>query len=182
MYKVDTSHTFETQRLKMRFLSEDDAGAIFDNLANDREVLRYFIMPYAEDREAYSVKRITDSSVDSNRYTFAICLKDTEDVIGLILQVSAPSEMSNCCEIGYAIGRKYWNKGYVTEALSGMLKFLFSLGIHRVYACHFPENKASCRVMEKCGMVCEGTHHGEVYLNGKYHDMEYHYILNNPER
>ena len=54
--------------------------------------------------------------------------------------------------IGYMIGKKWWGRGYVTEAVKTLCPLLWSrLGPYDIYAEHFFDNPASGRVLEKCG-------------------------------
>jgi ribosomal-protein-alanine N-acetyltransferase len=56
------------------------------------------------------------------------------------------------------MGYDYWNKGLMTETLRCVLEYLFNqVGMNRVEAIYEPENPASGRVMQKCGMQYEGT-------------------------
>jgi [ribosomal protein S5]-alanine N-acetyltransferase len=58
---------------------------------------------------------------------------------------------------GYIIARPHWGHGYATEATRAMLELARSRGYPRVEAgCH-PENLASIRVLEKCGLRHETT-------------------------
>jgi ribosomal-protein-alanine N-acetyltransferase len=60
-------------------------------------------------------------------------------------------------EIGYVLGRKFWNRGIMPDALKGIIQILFrDKAIERVWATHHVENVASGRVMAKAGMQCEG--------------------------
>ena len=93
----------------------------------------------------------------TRKYILAIVLKESGEVIGNILQCNGTNRYMNTVEVGYAIGKKYWNKGYMSEALKAMIDLLFESGVHKVNACHIPENIASGRVMEKCGMKYEGS-------------------------
>lgn len=55
--------------------------------------------------------------------------------------------------IWYVLGEQWWNKGYMTEALEAVIAYLiFVIGFDSVIIEHFTENKASGRVMEKCGL------------------------------
>ena len=40
-------------------------------------------------------------------------------------------------------------------------------------------NIASNRVMEKCGMIYEGTRKDDLYYHDRYWDVMYYYLLNN---
>ena len=51
---------------------------------------------------------------------------------------------------------KYWNQGYTTEIVKGILEFAQKeLGIKEFVAWHAIENPASGAVMKKCGFVYE---------------------------
>ena len=64
-------------------------------------------------------------------------------------------------EPGYCIGRKWWNKGFTTEALRAVVAYWFTRTDSRWLACgHAASNPASGRVMEKAGFV---YHHNTVY-------------------
>ena len=55
-------------------------------------------------------------------------------------------------EVGYWIGKPFWNQGYCTEALREMIDYCFnSKGFLTLWADHFVDNPASGKVMEKCG-------------------------------
>ena len=65
-------------------------------------------------------------------------------------------------ELGYRLGRRYWGRGFRTEGGAACLRVGFDvLGLERVVAVTMPGNAASRRVMEKLGMVYEGT--GDYY-------------------
>lgn len=55
-------------------------------------------------------------------------------------------------ELGYWIGRPYWNQGFATEANVDILQFAFAKRkLRRVIALPLEYNGASCRVLEKLG-------------------------------
>jgi RimJ/RimL family protein N-acetyltransferase len=56
-------------------------------------------------------------------------------------------------EVGFLLGRPYWGKGYATEAASASLRFGFVQNhLDHIIALVHPENIASQRVIEKCGL------------------------------
>ena len=60
-------------------------------------------------------------------------------------------------EVGYALARPYWGKGYMTETLRAVIVWAFTQpDIFRVQAFCDVENLGSARVMEKAGMMREG--------------------------
>ncbi len=168
----------ETERLILRFMRVEDTHDIFVNINHDQDVLEYFIDKYREKEEEMTLNKTINYCLENERYLFAIELKETHEVIGMILQCSASNQIFNFSEVGYAIGKKHWNKGYVSEALKAMIDFLFSLGVHKVIASHLIGNNASKRVMEKNHMIFEGIRKEEIYYHNKYHDVAYYYLIN----
>ena len=60
-------------------------------------------------------------------------------------------------EVGYWIGRPYWNQGYCTEALYAMIGYCFNVKrFQTLWADYFIDNPASGRVMDKCGFTDTG--------------------------
>ena len=176
--EFDPNITIETERLFLRFMSVNDTHAIFVNINNDKEVLQYFIDKYLEDEKEMTLDRTVKFCLDNQRYMFAIELKETHEVIGMILQCSTPDRYFNSSEIGYAIGKKYWNNGYATEAMRAMIDFVFSLGVNKIIASHIIDNRASKRVIEKCGLIYEGRRIEDIFYHEQYHDVDYYYLLN----
>lgn len=60
-------------------------------------------------------------------------------------------------ELGNALSRACWNRGYMTEAVKAVIGFGFEkMGLVRIEARCNPDNIGSSRVMEKEGMTFEG--------------------------
>jgi [ribosomal protein S5]-alanine N-acetyltransferase len=75
-------------------------------------------------------------------------------------------------EVGYWVGETCWGRGIATEALTLMTAHLFDrLNLLRVYALPFAENRASARVLEKAGYVCEGRLRAACVKDGAVRDQ-----------
>lgn len=60
--------------------------------------------------------------------------------------------------IGYSVLSRFWNRGYATEAVRGLIPVLFAVpSIRRILATTNPDLPASIRVLEKAGFVRSGT-------------------------
>lgn len=93
----------------------------------------------------------------ANYYQWMIELKELGEVIGSISGVDMKESIASV-EIGYCIGRAWWHRGLMTEALGAVIDyFLDQVGANRVEARHDPNNPNSGGVMRKCGMQYEGT-------------------------
>ena len=120
----------ETERLILDRLREEDKRDYFENISHDRKVLETFICRYAETMEEFDF-----SSYPQRADIFAVRLKETGRLIGIILYFD---EKDGACEIGYGIGSRYWNRGYVTEAARRFIRYCFEeRGLKRVYASFF---------------------------------------------
>ena len=162
----------ETKRLILDPIRETDRDDYFHNISHNKKVLKTFICRYAETPEEVDL-----SAYAANPAMFAIRLKDTGRLIGVILYFD---EKDGACEIGYGIGSDYWNRGYGTEAVKRFLEYLFEeKGFFAVSASFFPENGASRRVMEKCGMKFSRVSEKELTYLGKKRDLIYYVIRRN---
>lgn len=156
----------ETERLIIDYLKETDKEDYFRNISNNKKVLETFVCQYAESLEDFDFSKYL-----GREDLFAIRLKDTRRLIGIILYFDEPVG----CEIGYGIGPDYWNKGYATEAVQAFLKFLAEeKGVKKVYASYFTGNDASARVMQKCGMKYSHFSEKEFEYLGEERDLTYY--------
>lgn len=106
----------------------------------------------------------------------AIREKRNDNLIGVFVECDVNQEIQSL-EIGYGLGSKHWGNGYMTEVVKAMLAYYFKHTAFRtVYASFFPENTASKRVMEKCGMTYSHTVEKEFTYLGKERDLVYYKI------
>ncbi|MBU1020532.1 MAG: GNAT family N-acetyltransferase, partial [Firmicutes bacterium] len=94
----------------------------------------------------------------SNENEFYMVHKDTNHVIGAIFIVEDELryQVNSVC-LAYYLSEKYIQQGYMTEALTSMIEYLFETGIDIISARTFKENKASSALLRKLGFVHEGT-------------------------
>ena len=150
----------ETDRLLLRAVVLEDAPAMFRNWTGDDEVTKYLTWPTHASVEVTEgfVRYLLDAYNDPKNYSWGIVLKDeSPEPVGMISVVSMNEEVDSV-QIGYCLGRKFWGRGIMTEALGAVIDFAFNvLGAQRVEARHDVNNPASGAVMRKCGMIYEGT-------------------------
>lgn len=81
----------------------------------------------------------------------------------------------NTCEIGYWLAEPYWSKGITTRAVELLVEYAFNvLKKERVHTGVFEYNKASMRVLEKCGFVKEAVFKKALTKDGKlYNEVRY---------
>lgn len=168
----------ETKRLILRPFALTDAPDV-QCLAGDRAIADTTLnMPHPyEDgmAEAWigSHQAIFD---DGKGVHFAITLRSDGALVGAISLMGMVK--GHQAEMGYWIGKPYWNQGYCTEAGRAVVSYAFSeLGLARVHAGHLTRNPASGRVMQKIGMQHEGCRRQHVQKWGKFEDLDLYGIL-----
>ena len=149
----------ETERLRLRRFCVEDAQSMFLNWASDKEVTKFLTWPAHGSVEVS--RQVLESWVkaydDPGNYQWAIEWKEIGEPIGSIAAVKIDDE-TRAATIGYCIGRSFWGRGIVAEALRALIAFFFEqVGMNCVNACHDPRNPNSGKVMRKCGMTYEGT-------------------------
>lgn len=151
----------ETDRLILRRFTMEDTNAMYNNWASDSEVTKYLTWPYHETvKVSHTVLTDwTNQYCKDDYYQWAIILKENGDEpIGSIAVVDK-NDAIEMVHIGYCIGKRWWNQGITSEALSILIKFFFEeVGMNRIESRHDPRNLNSGKVMMKCGLRYEGTH------------------------
>jgi len=152
----------ETERLFFRKLTTDDLPWLIE-MRTPEPVRRYLGGKKMQNPESLA-KRLQFYIDCYDKFGFGNCamgLKATGELVG----TSGIQPLDNTAEIevGYTLSEPFWRKGYGYECAYGWLKFGFeSCGLDRIVAVSYPENTASWRIMEKCGMRYEKTeaHYG----------------------
>ncbi len=170
----------ETDRLILRQFASTDAVAMYRNWACEPEVTKFLTWQTYESAEV--AKTVLSDWVESyakeDFYQWAIVLKENGDEpIGSISIVHIDERIS-AMEIGYCIGKSWWHRGIMTEALKAVIDLLFDeVGVNRIAGRCDANNPNSGKVMEKCGMTYEGTLRSAGWDNQGVCDMSCYSIL-----
>ena len=157
----------ETERLILRKAVKTDVHDILE-YSSDEEAIRYLDWVGAN-----SAEEVLDWIVNyhwSNPGIWVIELKENHKCIGDIdIKIRPEHEKA---EFGYMLNRSYWNNGYMTEALMRLIRLAFiDLDLNRVESLHYTGNEKSGRVMEKVGMVYEGTSEQSLKIKDVFRDI-----------
>ena len=171
--------TLETERLNIRLFSNQDVQDLYE-YCSDEQVTRY--LPFETyNNIADAIDRI-NFCIESYKniqgpILWAIEYKENGKLIGSIDFVRWNEENKEA-EIGYALNRKYWNKGIMTEALKTVIKFGFEkMDLNRIEMHCDERNMGSARVMEKNGLKYEGTLRQKKWQKGEYMSLKCYSIL-----
>lgn len=148
----------ETERLILRKWTEADAGSLFE-YAKDPEVGPIAGWPpHKSKEESLNVIR----NVFNGAECYAICEKGSGKAIGAIeLKLNGHTDMTNRddeCELGYWIGKPFWGKGYMPEAVREIIRHGFDdIGMTTIWCGYYEGNHKSKRVQEKVGFIYHHT-------------------------
>ena len=175
--------TLETKRLILRRFVKSDLEPMFYNVWNNYDVWKWSLYePMNSIDDVLTLNKIfTDKWFEKheqhNFYNWAIELKSLGEVIGRFRGIN-PDDRIGQIELAYELGQNWWGQGIMTEAVNAALAFFFNeIGFNRVYAAHAVENPGSGRVMQKCGMVYEGTMRQSQRINLGLVDTVHYAIL-----
>jgi len=111
------------------------------------------------------------------QYVFCLERRDSNQFIGIVGLNLRESKFSSA-EPWFKIRPVFWNQGFATEVLIKILEFGFDhLHLHRIEAGCATGNLASVRVMEKAGMIREGTKRKILPIRGEWYDAHGYSIL-----
>lgn len=168
-----------TDRLTMREFSPEDLANLLP-FAEYPDQIKYMAFSLKDKDECFSfLNYAVSESLAKKRLEYHLAVENAADKTflgsaALMIEKDNPSS----AELGYWFNQKYWGRGYASEASSELIRFGFQeLTLHRIWAkCH-SENKASAKVMEKCGMQYEGTIREHIWLRDHYRTSLLYSIL-----
>lgn len=167
----------ETERLVLRKLKIEDADAMYIYASND-DVTKYVLWDsHTSPEQTKQFLQFMIDKYEQENYAWAVTLKDSDEFIGTIDYVMLDHN-EHIGEIGYALSHLYWGKGYMSEAAKAILHYGFTeLHLERIQARCFAENIGSERVMQKAGMVYEGTMRKSKLAKGTYYDLKLYSMI-----
>ena len=127
--------------------------------AGDRDVsstLTSVPYPYENGMAEEWIRFCYDSFEKGKGVHFALALITDKSFIGTI-SLEKLDRKHEKGELGYWLGKSYWNRGYATEAARTVVAYGFEvLKLNRIYSSYYTRNPASGRVLAKIGMRIEG--------------------------
>lgn len=169
----------QTDRLTLRDHREEDLPE-HHRLLSDPEVMRYLPELFCRSREesARNLREAMEEIGREGRTRWFLRIEDrtTGEQIGEMgYTVTKVTPEGSWGHIGYFLRRRFWGKGYASEALEELLRFAFEEGgACRMTTGCLVENAGSERVMQKCGFQKERTiERGEFHEGSWKERVEY---------
>ncbi|GGP15216.1 GNAT family N-acetyltransferase [Oceanobacillus neutriphilus] len=175
--------TIDCGEIILREFLTEDAEAIYQ-LTSQPEV--YEFLPDWRSTKEQRAEWLKNYEIPDNKKFIEASPEITNEFLKLGMILKETNEFIGFCntgikeglnepnrEIAYAVSKRYRNRGYTTQAVQGLIRYLFeNTNVKHVNAVILPQNTASNKVIKKCGFAfCE-----EIELEGQLH---YRYILKN---
>lgn len=170
--------TLVTERLALRWLTPADAPALLA-VFGDPEVCRYWSRPPLRDLAAAEAlqREIADLFAARALFQWGVAERETGSVVGTATLASLSPEHGRA-EVGYALARRVWGRGYAVEALAALVAFAFdTLGLRRLEADVEPRNVRSVRVLERLQFRREGLQRERYVMAGEVQDAALYGLL-----
>lgn len=145
----------ETNRLILRSWKPEDYEPFFQ-LNSDPEVMEFFPKPLSRE-ESDQLANKASGLIKKNGWGFWACeLKESSEFIGFV-GLNRPDydlPFGSCVEIGWRVAKKFWKKGYATEAAVAAMIYAFDvLELDEVVSFAVKNNDKSTSVMKRLGMI-----------------------------
>jgi [ribosomal protein S5]-alanine N-acetyltransferase len=172
----------ETPRLLLRSLRDDDLETILE-YRNDPQVYRYqgWKVPFTVEDGLEFFAGMQTVTPGTPGVWLQLAIQPRASGKGMIGDVAFHITGSNPRQayIGYSLARSAWGQGFASEAIRGLLDYLFcDLDLHRVLADCAVENLASMRLLERLGFRREAHYVENYWMESEARwGSEYQYAL-----
>jgi [ribosomal protein S5]-alanine N-acetyltransferase len=168
----------ETERLILREILPTDVDDFFE-MDSDPDVHIYVGNEPLQTKEqaAAAIQFIRQQYIDNGIGRWAVIDKKTNAFLGwagLKLITEPINNHNNFLDLGYRFIKKYWRKGFASEAAAASLKYAFNeLRANVVYAHAHSENLASNKILTRTGLILTGSFvHHDILCNWYKIDKE----------
>ena len=159
---------FETERLLIRPYTMDDLDLFFC-LNGNEDVMRYIRPAQTLEQTKVFLQKIIDAYTERpGTGRWAMFSKTDQQFAGSFAII--PIDNLTQLQVGYALTKENWGKGYASESVKGGLQYAFHhLQLSEIAAITYPENVPSQKVLLKNGFIFDKTFFEE--------DKELHFYM-----
>ena len=152
----------ETERLFLREMTMDDFDALYAVLS-DAEIMQHYPYSFDEERVRSWIERNMDRYKNDGFGLWAVCLKDTGEMIGDCGLTLQNIDGTMLPEIGYHIRKDQQRKGYAKEAAAAVRDWAFqNTEYPALYSYCKYTNVGSFKTAESIGMHFEKEYEDEA--------------------
>lgn len=172
--------TIETERLHLKPIERTDASALFD-YRSDAVTNKFqgWIPKKIEDAYEYINKTTSEFDVVDSWFQLVIIDKNSNQIIGDIGVHFLDADKKQV-ELGITVAKIQQREGFATEALKGIITYLFdTFNKRRITASIDPDNKNSIKLFERLGFRKEAHFKESLLINEVWKDDVIFAILKN---
>ena len=163
----------ESDRIYLRQLDLNDNLTAYLSWVNDKEATT-FMEIRNKHFSSDDLRSYIKSHLDLKNYLCGIFEKTNDLHIGNVLLSDIDDSNKNGV-IGIFIGKKYWGKGFGTEAVNLMCEYGFdTLKLYKIIAGVVEKNHGSAKLFSKAGFALEGIKKEEFNMDGKFLNTLYY--------
>lgn len=168
---------FNSSRLQLNRLTEDDINDVFTIFSNEQVIEYYDLGALTQVSQALSLIKFFNSRYNDNTgVRWGIRLKESKKLIGTC-GFNTWSPRMKSADIGYDLLPEYWGHGYASEAVAEILNAAFTgllpCGkLNRIQADTIPGNHASETLLLRLGFKEEGLRRESGYWKNTFHDLK----------
>ena len=164
---------YKGKLVKLRAYREEDIERSV-KFVNDEEVVKLLFTAIPFPTTKWDEEKWLKSNKEDGDLTRDFAIEDLENgnYIGGC-SINQCDVKNRNCTIGIMIGDKdYWGKGYGSDALKVLVKFIFEeVNMNKIKLGVFSFNTRAIECYKKVGFKEEGILKKELYRSGKYNDV-----------
>lgn len=166
-----------SERLDLIEINESHLHDLFILFGDENVVKYYNLLPFENENQGKRLLELYQKRIlEQTGIRWGIALKGTQNIIGTV-GFNSYTE-NHRATIGYDLQYKYWNRGYIKEAIKVVVEYGFNqLKINRIEAEVMHENIVSEIVLQKLNFKKEGVLRDWMHWNEKYYDMSMFSLL-----
>ncbi len=172
-----SAYLFTTPRLGFRRWQASDLEA-FTAINSDPVVMHFFQRPLTKEDTLAMMERMECLYEEKEFCYFAVDILESRALLGTIGLgwKTFEADFTPTVDLGYRIGKTWWNQGFSTEGAAACLDYARQLQIPKVVSMASIGNLASIQIMKKIGMQywkdfdhSELQEHPEIQRCSLYH-------------
>lgn len=147
----------ETERLILRKMTQSDYNDLC-KILQDEEVMYAYEGAFTDQEVKDWIDRQINRYQEDGFGLYAVILKENGKLIGQCGLTMQDIPNDRVVEVGYLFQKKYWHKGYATEAAKACKEYAFNvLKVKEIFSIIRDTNLASQNVAKRNGMTCVAT-------------------------
>jgi ribosomal-protein-alanine N-acetyltransferase len=172
-------YEIQTERLVLKILDTSFYRQLINYQKNNKE---HFIHIYPELKDDFYsefhqmevLRKEFQMAMDAFAYRYYIFSKEDgffNKILGDVSITNILGGNAKSCKIGYKLDKDELGKGYMTEAIHKMIRFVYDeLELQRIEINIMPDNEKSIALAQKIGFIYEGVVHSYLKIHGKWED------------